>query len=271
MRFSNNNLIYIVLILFCSCATSVPTTSTNEEARVELSKQLGNAVLWYQRAAEMQLAYEQAYAYARILLDRKLQQGSGEKPPAVVLDIDETVLDNSPYEAMLIKQGKVYEISTWNTWVELATAEALPGAKDFVQYAADRGVEVYYISNRSVALLKPTLENLKKLEFPYAYESHVLLKEATSDKTSRRNKVRQNHEILLFVGDNLADYSHEFADRDKNMGKDLVEKMKSELLNNFIMLPNPMYGEWEGAIYGNNYGLSDEMKLQKREQALKDY
>ena len=259
---------FLILLLF-GCANSITTSSTEANAEAEISKQLGGAVLWYQNSAEMRLAYIQAYRYAKILLDEKLANSKNSKPPAVVLDIDETVLDNSPYEAMLIEKGETYKTPTWLEWTAEARAEALPGALDFTNYAKSRGVEVIYISNRTTLELEGTLKNLKAEQFPNAVEEFVLLKSTTSDKTERRNKVMETYNVMVYVGDNLTDFSEAYGDRGADMGKELVDKETENLLSSFVMLPNPMYGEWEKAIYDNNFGLSDEIKLKKRSKALK--
>jgi 5'-nucleotidase (lipoprotein e(P4) family) len=236
----------------------------------QLSLQLGNSVLWYQRSAEKRQSYYQAYHYAKLLLDSKLAARQSDKI-AVVLDIDETVLDNSPSEAELILTATMYNDENWFKWIQMARAEALPGAKDFVDYAAQKGVEVFYISNREKFNMEPTLKNLIDLNFPFADTTHVLLKNGTSDKTARRSKISSDFEILVFVGDNLTDYSQLYANRDEGMGKQLVDDNKEELLANFVMLPNPMYGEWEKAIYDNNYELEVGKKLQKRKEVLIGY
>jgi 5'-nucleotidase (lipoprotein e(P4) family) len=262
---------YITLLslLLIGCGTSLKTTSTEPNAQVELSKQLVGSVLWYQNSAEMRLAYYQSYRYARLLLDEKLANNSNDKPSAVVLDIDETVLDNSPYEAMLIDKGETYKSSSWKEWTDLARAEALPGALAFTKYAKSKGVEVIYISNRKVAELAATLKNLKEEQFPNAEEKFVLLNSTTSDKTERRSKVMETYNVLVYIGDNLTDFSEEYAQRGADMGKNLIDENLDKLLSGFVMLPNPMYGEWEKAIYNNNYGLSDEIKLKMRKEALK--
>jgi 5'-nucleotidase (lipoprotein e(P4) family) len=258
----------LLLIIASACSAQIQTQSTESSAEEEISKQLGNAVLWYQRSAEMRLAYYQAYQYGKLLLDNKLANSRNSKPPAVVLDIDETVLDNSPYEAWLIDNGETYKTESWKKWTSEARAAALPGALEFVTYAKSRGVEVFYISNRTVQELDATLKNLKGKNFPNASDAFVMLKTSASDKTERREKVLETHNVMVYLGDNLTDFSEEFADRESDMGFNLVDNKKDILLNNFVMLPNPMYGEWEGAIYDNNYGLSDEIKLKKRKEAL---
>lgn len=258
----------ITSFIFYSCATEkqLSQTSTPEN---QLSQQLTGSVLWFQKSAEMVAAYYQAYYYADLLLSKKLDTTTISLPPAVVLDIDETVLDNSPYEAQLIDKGITYESSTWKIWTSEARAKALPGALDFVNSAKKNGVEVFYISNRKTDELDVTIQNLKLRNFPNADEEHIILQEGvSSDKTSRREKVAENYNILLFIGDNLTDYSEIYANRDASLGIDLVTKTKEELMTNFIMLPNPMYGEWETAIYNNNLGLTTEEKLKKRKKLL---
>ncbi|UII33078.1 5'-nucleotidase, lipoprotein e(P4) family [Fulvivirga ulvae] len=267
------SILFIASTLLVACATENQTTkvaspATSIPAEKQMSQQLVTSVLWYQKSAEMVAAYLQAYKYAEMLVDSKLKTIRSRLPLAVVLDIDETVLDNSPYEAQLIEKGKTYESATWKLWTDEARAKALPGALEFVNFAKEKGVEIFYISNRKTDELESTIENLKKYRFPDADEKHVILKSSTSDKTARRGKVSSTHTILVFVGDNLTDYSELYADRGSDMGKELVLKNKEELLYNFVILPNPMYGEWEGAIYNNDYSISNELKLQKRQQVL---
>lgn len=248
-----------------SCSVQKEGSQSAEE---QLSQQLVSSVLWFQQSAEMTASYLQAYQYGKLILAGKLDTVQSTLPPAVVLDIDETVLDNSPYEVYLIEKGELYQPSTWKEWTDKARAEALPGALDFVNYAKEKGVEVFYISNRKTDELDATIQNLKAHLFPFADADHVFLKETTSDKTARRAKVAAEYNILLFVGDNLTDYSELYADRGIDLGKQLIFDNKEDLLYNFIMLPNPMYGEWEKAIYGNDFSISGEEKLKKRTKVL---
>ncbi|MEQ8925362.1 MAG: 5'-nucleotidase, lipoprotein e(P4) family [Fulvivirga sp.] len=256
----------IITLLFIVSISGFGQDKNEEKA--QMSDQLTMAVLWYQQSAEMRQAYYQAYNYAKLLVDNKLATIKTKRPSAVVLDIDETVLDNSPYEAMLIDSGWTYTGRTWKAWTDQERAEALPGALDFVNYAKKKGIEVFYISNRNVDELESTIKNLKGKGFPNADERFIQLKQESSDKTDRREKVANKYEVLVFIGDNLTDYSEEFGDRDADMGKTLVDEKKMELLNNFVMLPNPMYGEWEKAIYNNDYSKSDSVKLELRKSLL---
>lgn len=255
---------FFILLTFYSCQQTTENTAPTVSDQQKLSMQLGNAVLWYQQSAEMKAAYLQSYQYAKLLIQAKMDTLSENSNPAVVLDLDETVLDNSPYEARLIENGTTYASDTWKAWVMEAKAEALPGAKDFLLFAKEAGVEVFYISNRKAGTLQATIKNLEQLGLPNASAEYVQLRTDESDKTERRANVSKTHNIILFVGDNLTDYQELFAARDGQLGKDLVDEHKQALLNNFVMLPNPMYGEWEKAIYENDFGISDSMKLAKR-------
>jgi 5'-nucleotidase (lipoprotein e(P4) family) len=119
--------------------------------------------------------------------------------------------------------------------------------------------------------LQNTLKNLASEGFPNADTSFVFLKKDTSDKTRRRKTVAQNYEVLLFIGDNLTDFSQLYAHRGPDLGFSHVDENKDEFGARFFMLPNPMYGEWEGAIYGNDFSLSAMEKRKRRKQGLKGY
>ncbi len=104
-----------------------------------------------------------------------LQKGQRKKP-AIVLDLDETVLDNSPHQAMSVKTGKGYPYK-WDDWINKAEAEALPGAIDFLKYTESKGVDIYYISNRKTNQLDATIKNLERVGAPQATKEHILLQD----------------------------------------------------------------------------------------------
>jgi 5'-nucleotidase (lipoprotein e(P4) family) len=234
----------------------------------ELSKHKVMSTLWFQQSAEMEASYIQSYTWAKFLIDAKLDTMDKSIPKGVILDIDETVLDNSPNEARLIHSGKTFGSKTWKEWTDEARANALPGALDFTKYTMNKGVEVFYVSNRKTNELESTLINLKKLGFPNADSTHVLLMEDTGDKTKRRMLVQDQVRVILYVGDNLADYSEAFSDRGEDLGKDLVRSTAHEWLYEFVVLPNPTYGEWEKALYNNDYSVADSIKVKMRLKIL---
>ena len=142
---------------------------------------------------------------------------------------------------------------------------------EFSQFAKSLNVDVFYISNRSVDELDVTLKNLQKEGFAFADSAHIFLKSSTSNKKERREKVKENYEIILLIGDNMGDFSEIFEDRTSNYGFDVIEENKDKFGDKFIVLPNPMYGSWEKPILGNKRDLSDEEKYKLRKSELIGY
>jgi len=230
----------VLLLLFSSC--------TQEKSGSEDSIMGVKALLWSQFSAEAEALYLQGYNIA----SRILKDSAGityEMPWAVVLDIDETVLDNSPFDVEKIRAGTKYSEEIWAEWCEMREAIALPGALEFIRLAEKLGVEVFYVSNRKDNLKEATLDNLNELEFPYADEAHLMLKKESSSKDARREAVSMNYNILLLIGDNLGDFDGIFDDRTIVYGKPAVREMKEQFGSRFIMLPNPMYGRWERGTF----------------------
>jgi acid phosphatase len=242
-----------------------------------------NATLWTQQSAEYRASAEQAYRTASRMLDRGLadpawtavpeQEGDpGDLPPAVILDVDETVLDNSPYQARLIVEGLEYP-DGWDAWVLEAAAPPVPGALEFARYAAERGVTVFYVTNRDAALEEATESNLRRVGFPPAADLDALLMRGEregwgSDKSSRRAYVAGTHRILILAGDDLNDFISvsraSIEERDR-----LEADHASHWGVRWFMLPNPAYGSWERALYGFESGLSPEQKRERKRQNLK--
>ena len=255
----------IVALISSNCLISFaqnPTTSPNQH--------LGMATLYFQRAAENKALYYQAYNFARISLDNDLQNNPDPRKRAVVVDIDETVLDNSPFEAKCILEGTSYP-TYWNEWVQLAQAEALPGAADFLNYAASKGVEVFYISNRKTNELEASLKNLHDKGFPMVDEQHLLLRTSTSVKTERRNKIAEDYRIVLLAGDNLNDFTELFEKQDTEKRNQLTDSLRNEFGKRFIVLPNAMYGDWENALFNYNNKLSAQQKDSIRIKNLRSF
>ncbi len=246
----------------------LPTSSeTKGGTRGTFSQQLTQSVLWYQTAAEARASYYQAYNWARHQLEQYLKKDGTSKPPAVIVDVDETVLDNSPYEAWLIQAGKSYP-EGWNEWVQMARARALPGAVEFLSFADQHQVNIFYVSNRHIQLLEPTLQNLKRQGFPQAEAQHVLLRNRSSSKEPRRQQIARQYDIVLLVGDNVSDFARTFEEKSVPERREGVDRFRKAWGSRFIVLPNPMYGEWEGAVYRYQWNLPLERKRELRLHAL---
>jgi len=183
-----------------------------------------------------------------------------KKPPAVILDIDETVLNNSAFEARMIKKNSSFNPEQWNQWVMEANADAVPGALAFTKRAAKEGITIYYLTNREAKVEEGTRQNLQKLGFPLPEEGdHILSKNErsnwTSAKTERRAYVAKDHRILMLFGDNLNDFLHA-EDITQQERYQLVEKNQDKWGRKWFMLPNPTYGSWESALYNFDNSLS---------------
>jgi acid phosphatase len=248
-----------------------------------------NAVSWSQNAIEHDLIYLQTYrdAQARLLAamhdprwdalpaaDRKAPL-KGLKP-AVVLDIDETVLDNSPYQARLIHSGGEYNEADWAAWCKEQRARALPGAVAFTRFAQAHGIAVIYLSNRAQDLDGVTLANLRKDGFPVAGPEAFLglgtfvkgCEQNGSDKSCRRQLVSRRYRVLMQFGDQLGD----FVAAQANTLAGRAAAMQPYLHwigTRWFVLPNPTYGSWEGALINNNWQAPRDERRREKIQALR--
>ena len=190
-------------------------------------------------------------------------------PPAVILDVDETVLDNAPFQARLIKQNKSYTPERWNDWVREEKADAIAGALAFTKEAVNKGITVFYLTNRDASVEEATYDNLEKLGFPLKENIDVLLTKNerpdwTSAKDNRRQYLAKNYRILMLFGDNLNDFLPA-DDITNEQRKQLVEKHRQRFGTQWFVLPNPVYGSWEEALYNFDSSLSpSEIEKKKR-------
>ncbi len=201
------------------------------------------ATLWYATSAEAWACYTQGYALAEA---RLLAMGQSDGTKAIVTDLDETVINNAASTALDIAEGKAYAQERWDAWEKKGTATALPGAVVFFSTADMLGYHIYYMSNRSAVYAGATLRNLQALGFPQADSAHLLLKTNTSNKEPRRTLIRgKGYEIVMLLGDNLADFVEVPSDANEGQRLALVAQTKQEWGRKFIMFPNPMYGGWQ--------------------------
>jgi 5'-nucleotidase (lipoprotein e(P4) family) len=248
--------------------------ASQNEVSAKSQDRLLSAVSWYQNSAEMTALYYQGFNIAHQRLTKAVKENKKRKSLAVIVDIDETMLDNSPYESVLIKQGD--DRTGWKTWTDKAIASPLPGALEFAWYAHSKKVEVFYITNRDNEEREPTLKNLVSVGFPYADENHLLTRGDTaysngntSSKEGRRSRVATTHKIILLIGDNLNDFSTVFEDRKINNGKEAVTLNKDEFGKTFVILPTPMYGAWEKPVFDYRNGLTEAEKAELMRSKLK--
>jgi 5'-nucleotidase (lipoprotein e(P4) family) len=234
----------------------------------DLNEQLVMSVLWYQTSGEFKALSYQAFNVAKMLFDEDLENYPDETATrAVIVDIDETVLNNIPWEAGQIGTDNTYPYN-FVKWCGEKVAEPQPGAAEFLNYVVEKEGEVFYISNRKRILKKMTMDNLKKSGFPDVDEEHVMLSTTTSDKEPRRKIVSENYRIVVLMGDNLNDFSSVFSGESIENRSSSVDQMKEYWGTKFVVLPNPIYGDWEDAVYNWNWNLNAEEKNEERKKHL---
>jgi len=269
--------ILLVLFIFLSACGASETNKIGlaqpSQSQIPVREHTLQSVLWQQRSAEYRALCHQAFNMAKLQLDRLISEHADEKKPlAIITDIDETLLNNSPYNAKMIETDKNYSKEGWIQWGLLEQAISVPGALDFYTYAASKGVATFYISNRYVDQQKETKGNLEKLGYPFVDDRHVLLREKTSGKEERRQLVFQENTVLMFLGDNLSDFNDLFDDMPAQERNQSVEELKHKFGVEYIVLPNPMYGDWETkGLYEGNYSWSPKQKDSIRRAKLISY
>jgi 5'-nucleotidase (lipoprotein e(P4) family) len=241
------------------------------------SHEMLNATLWQQTSAEYIGITNQIYRLARNSLDQALadttwtaaleQTGDYSRlPPAIMLDIDETVLDNAPYEARIIKSLGQYSPSTFAEWCRNENAAAVPGVKAFLDYAVKQGVAVFYYSARREKLRECTVRNMRELALPLPEDSRLLLSNGTG-KSGHRKMIASQYRILLLVGDNLEDFI-DGSKSDPAGRRELAVRHAQRWGRQWVILPNAIYGHWESSAYNFDYQLPRAQQLQLKLQQL---
>jgi len=246
-----------------------------------------NATLWMQRSVEYQGAALTAYALARIRLDQALadknwtgapaeQKGNYQNlPPAIIVDLDETAIDNSGYQAWMVMKDTSFDPKTWNAYVKTVSSLAIPGAVDFLKYADGKGVKIFYVSNRVADEEAASRQNLEKLGFPMGGNVDVFLfarkqPDWTSAKSTRRAHITKDYRVLLNLGDNFGDFTDEFRGNEADRVK-AFEANRERWGREWIMLPNPTYGSFESAPFMHDFKKSHDERREAKRSALKPW
>ena len=224
-----------LLVIFCLIFTF--GCSSNKISQKD------HSMYWHKNSAEYKALCLQAYNAAKNKLDQELSKNVDETL-AIVADLDETILNNTPYNEMLIEENASYNQENWSDWVNKKIATAVPGSLDFFNYADSKGVEIIYLSNRRVENYEPTKENLISLGFPFKESTQMLLRTNSRDKDERRKSI-ENYNIIMFIGDNLGDFDSTFFDKDNEERWEISKSKKEKFGDSFILIPNLIYGDWE--------------------------
>jgi len=264
----------VLSVYFAGSSVAQQQQATQPAPAASLEYQVA-AILYQQKAAEYRALAYQAFNLARWQLDadldkkneKKLPKDQRKMPRAIVVDVDETVLDNSPAQAYGVKNNIPFNQKDWYAWGEMRKAKAIPGAVEFLNYAVSKGVKVFYVTNRDEVQKQATIDNLKSVGFNDVGPDNVMLRQTESTKEPRRKAIEAKHRIVLLMGDNLDDFSDAFERKDIAARFAETDRVRDLWGKKFIVLPNAMYGTWENAIY--NYGrLTEQQKAEWRAAAL---
>ncbi|MFQ5640065.1 MAG: HAD family acid phosphatase [bacterium] len=217
-------------------------------------KKLPNDIKWMTKSIEYSAICMQTYRNAwQAVKDAAESQTQNW---VVVLDIDETVLDNSPYAIQLYENSKPFTEESWAKWVYREEAALVPGAKAFIDSVRTLGPKAHiaYITNRLSEYDHATKQNLKK--YGLFQEDDILLARMGSEDTkeNRRrcletgtDRCKKNGPcvILALVGDHIRDFVPVYGSKNvfQYWNNDLKED--TNWGKKYFMLPNPNYGAWQ--------------------------
>jgi len=199
------------------------------------NQKLPNDIRWVVNSDEYKLLCNQIYNEAILTLDDIVKQNSNLKSATIIIDLDETVLDNSKYQVENFFKGESFNMKSWAKWVNRAEADLVPGVMRFIESIRKHNIQIVFISNRMHERLDATVENLKNLNIYDEGDIFLLRLDKSDKKHIRRNEVITgsnrmeqygSFNIIMSVGDAMGDFDLENTDI-KN-----------------IILPNPMYGKW---------------------------
>jgi acid phosphatase len=280
----------------CASVAPVATTPAPAPAATEATTQAPppddslNATVWFQTSVERDLVYREVYRAAgerlsAALADKrwdalpKEDRGNDPRtlPPAIIVDVDETVLDNSPSQVRQIRERRGFDEAAWGAWVEERKAKALPGAAEFLNAAAKRGVTVFYISNRDASLAEATVDNLRKAGFPLKDDAQFLglgtvvdgCEQEGSEKSCRRQHVARTHRVLMQFGDQVGDFVQIVANTPEGR-RAAIAPYADWIGQRWWVLPNPVYGSWEPALFNNAWRQPEDERRAQKEAALDD-
>ena len=236
-----------------------------------LNNALSWAVAWKQTAAEYFALCHQAYNMARLQVEKALQTHDPEaKSLAVITDLDDTVIHAASYWGHLVNENlDFFDDAIWDEWLPENQVTEVPGARDFFNFCAASGVQVFYVTNRDQGerTYEYALRQLQTLQFPFADEEHLTVFRDTSDKSSARERIGQHHEVVLLIGDNLNDYKRDYYVKDVDERRALMERDRDDFGTRFIVLPNPTDGHWVRAIFGDSEPAASDANRRILKQA----
>jgi 5'-nucleotidase (lipoprotein e(P4) family) len=278
-------LIILPAIIICSCCTETgKKTSKADFEKGKLNEYDLAATLYNQLSGEYHALALQAFHLAKLRVEEKLSAYK-HKPDslAIVVDLDETILNNSAFQAQLIKDDSTY-FQEWSEYIKSIKAKAVPGALDFLKYVNEQKIRIFYITNRDSTEFESTARNLARLHFPqidtidFKRDYNLQVERVITDGKQAGNKefrfenVRKRYVVLIQMGDNLNDFSGKFYHQTDGTRDSLVEAEDTAFGKDYIVLPNAMYGDWLSGLTKQNFNaMSTHMQDSIMHACLKGY
>tara|TARA_B100000029_G_scaffold197938_2_gene196020 strand:+ start:735 stop:1430 length:696 start_codon:yes stop_codon:yes gene_type:complete len=224
----------IILALF-ACSTLVLliiyfNPNSFQESKKN-SVKLPNDIRWVVKSNEYDMLCEKIYAQAA----EQTKNLYSNNRQAIIMDLDETVLDNSKYQVENFNKGETFNMQSWAKWVNREDADLVPGVKEYINLIRELGIQLIFISNRMDERVEATKQNMKKLNIYDENDIYLLRLNKEDKKDIRRKEVFNGtnrmaeygpFDVILYIGDAMGDFP-----KDNNN-------------SNKYILPNPMYGKW---------------------------
>jgi 5'-nucleotidase (lipoprotein e(P4) family) len=229
----------------CAAKTSNPKTTAPAAVATAEPKLLPEGIRWVRAAAEHRALFLQVYRAA----EARVREAAAGRAPAtwgVILDADETILDNSEYQKRRAALGLGFTQDTWDAWVREEKATALPGAAEFLNAVRGLGGRIAIVTNRDEPVCAETRRNIQAVGL--AVDMVLCRVKGVSDKNPRFEAVQRGTasegigplSVVAWIGDNIQDFPKLTQD---------VRRQPADALaafgQTYFMLPNPMYGSWE--------------------------
>ena len=228
-------------------------------------------LLWMRTSAEYRALAYQGYNVAMNAVKMAVTDPSHQrKPLAIVLDADETVVDNTKLMGESIVNGNGrFDAPWWRQAVHQGKSQAMPGAVEFLNEVHKQGVEIFYVSNRYAPVnLDVTIQNFKELGFPSVDKDHVLLFEKDSDKQPRFDMIAKKYYVIVYMGDNAGDFPIGTKGKTLAERNGIIDAHKEDFGTTFVVFPNPAYGSWVSALAKGYQNFSPEEQKQVNNQYL---
>ena len=224
------------------------------------------AALWQQTSSEYRALCYQAFNVARDRIQMDLTK-EWVKPRAVIIDLDETVIFNAKFNATGVIREQEYPKEFYE-WIASGDATLIPGAGEFLEFIDEEGYTIFYVTNRRDECTDITLQQILDLDLPQAYRENLLMRGTDHTKQGRRDKVNGDYVVILYIGDNCVDFLGDYYNESIEARKNITDSLHTEWGRKFIILPNPMHGSWQKALYYGVGQLSNKEKIHYKASLL---